>query len=60
MASRFTYLLLIAFVLLVLLPRPTAAFGAGNIASISKIEGQNFRHGVSTAHFIRLLFSLDA
>ncbi|KAK6363785.1 hypothetical protein TWF730_001198 [Orbilia blumenaviensis] len=24
---------------------PAAAFGAGNIASISKIEGKNFRHG---------------
>ncbi|KAJ6258995.1 LOW QUALITY PROTEIN: hypothetical protein Dda_5890 [Drechslerella dactyloides] len=24
---------------------PAAAFGAGNIASISKIEGRNFRHG---------------
>ena len=25
--------------------RPTHAFGAGNIASLSKIEGQNWRHG---------------
>ncbi|KAK6531501.1 hypothetical protein TWF281_008303 [Arthrobotrys megalospora] len=24
---------------------PVAAFGAGNIASISKVEGKNFRHG---------------
>ena len=24
---------------------PAAAFGAGNIASISKIEGHNWRHG---------------
>ncbi|KAK5174851.1 hypothetical protein LTR16_011471, partial [Cryomyces antarcticus] len=30
---------------LVLLPSPAAAFGAGNIASISKIEGHNWRHG---------------
>lgn len=31
--------------LLVLLPSFAHAFGAGNIASISKIEGQNWRHG---------------
>lgn len=30
---------------LLLLAHPTAAFGAGNIASIAKIEGQNWRHG---------------
>jgi hypothetical protein len=30
---------------LVLLARPAAAFGAGNIASISKVEGINWRHG---------------
>lgn len=30
---------------LVFLPHQAAAFGAGNIASISKIEGQNWRHG---------------
>ncbi|KAI1988179.1 hypothetical protein LOZ54_003342 [Ophidiomyces ophidiicola] len=28
-----------------LFANPTAAFGAGNIASLSKIEGQNWRHG---------------
>ncbi|KAF2089087.1 heterokaryon incompatibility Het-C, partial [Saccharata proteae CBS 121410] len=37
--------LLLALTLLVLLPSPAAAFGAGNIASISKIEGHNWRHG---------------
>ncbi|KAK2744020.1 hypothetical protein FQN57_004473 [Myotisia sp. PD_48] len=31
--------------LFLLYARPAAAFGAGNIASISRIEGQNFRHG---------------
>lgn len=31
--------------LLIFFVRPTAAFGAGNIASISKVEGQNWRHG---------------
>lgn len=32
-------------VLLVLWARPTAAFGAGNIASLSSVEGHNWRHG---------------
>ena len=31
--------------ILIFLPHQAAAFGAGNIASISKIEGQNWRHG---------------
>lgn len=35
----------LCLVLLLLLARPSAAFGAGNIASISKIEGHNWRHG---------------
>ena len=30
---------------LILLARPAAAFGAGNIASLSKVEGINWRHG---------------
>jgi len=38
------HLLLVAIAALVLLPG-AHAFGAGNIASISKIEGQNWRHG---------------
>ena len=38
------HLLLVAIAILVLLPT-AEAFGAGNIASISKIEGKNFRHG---------------
>jgi hypothetical protein len=39
------YLLLVAIALLVLLPGKADAFGAGNIASISKVEGKNWRHG---------------
>lgn len=35
----------IALISLVLLPAPAAAFGAGNIASIARIEGHNWRHG---------------
>lgn len=37
--------LLIACILLIVLPSPAAAFGAGNIPSIANIEGKNFRHG---------------
>ncbi|KAI4287758.1 MAG: hypothetical protein L6R35_002985 [Caloplaca aegaea] len=36
----------LAFAILLLIQAsPAAAFGAGNIASISKIEGRNWRHG---------------
>jgi hypothetical protein len=45
MSSQTKYILLVAIALLVLLPGKAAAFGAGNIASISKIEGHNWRHG---------------
>ncbi|UNI23375.1 hypothetical protein JDV02_009199 [Purpureocillium takamizusanense] len=37
--------LLLGLIILVALVTPAAAFGAGNIASISKVEGQNWRHG---------------
>ncbi|KAK9480236.1 heterokaryon incompatibility Het-C, partial [Lipomyces japonicus] len=37
--------LLIIAIAIVLLPSPAAAFGAGNIPSVSAIEGKNFRHG---------------
>jgi hypothetical protein len=40
--SRYILLLLLG---LLLLSTPAVAFGAGNIASISKIEGRNWRHG---------------
>ncbi|KAM0343170.1 hypothetical protein ACHAPU_008763 [Fusarium lateritium] len=37
--------LLVGLVILVALASPALAFGAGNIAAISKVEGQNWRHG---------------
>jgi hypothetical protein len=37
--------LLLGLVLLVLFVRPSQAFGAGNIAGASKVEGVNWRHG---------------
>ena len=45
MAISPKYFLLVAIVALVLLPGKANAFGAGNIASISKVEGKNWRHG---------------
>ncbi|PHH79311.1 hypothetical protein CDD82_2476 [Ophiocordyceps australis] len=36
---------LLGLMLLVLLASPAAAFGAGNVASTSKVAGQNWRHG---------------
>ncbi|KAF7546143.1 hypothetical protein G7046_g9393 [Stylonectria norvegica] len=37
--------LLVGLIILVGLASPAFAFGAGNIAAISKVEGQNWRHG---------------
>lgn len=37
--------LLCVLLVILLLASPTWAFGAGNIASIAKIEGHNWRHG---------------
>ncbi|KAG8415672.1 hypothetical protein J3458_009497 [Metarhizium acridum] len=37
--------LILGLIVLVALATPAAAFGAGNIASTSKVEGQNWRHG---------------
>ncbi|KAL2178775.1 heterokaryon incompatibility protein Het-C-domain-containing protein [Thermothelomyces heterothallicus CBS 202.75] len=45
MATFKPYPFLLGFVILFCFVRPTLAFGAGNIASISKVEGQNWRHG---------------
>jgi hypothetical protein len=43
--SKLTSSIMLICVLLIFLPTPASAFGAGNIASIAKIEGSNFRHG---------------
>lgn len=56
--ASYRMVLLVCLVALVLLPSPTAAFGAGNIASISRIEGHNWRHGdiedmLKTVAFLR-------
>ncbi|KAK4617981.1 hypothetical protein CLAFUW4_12517 [Fulvia fulva] len=43
--DRSTTFLLVCLAGIVLFASPAAAFGAGNIASISSIEGHNWRHG---------------
>ncbi|KAI9778394.1 MAG: hypothetical protein M1816_004116 [Peltula sp. TS41687] len=43
--GNITALCTVLFISFILLPSPATAFGAGNIASISKIEGHNWRHG---------------
>jgi hypothetical protein len=51
-------LLIPCVVLLVLCwATPTAAFGAGNIASLAKIEGQNWRHGDIEDTLLNLIMS---
>jgi hypothetical protein len=49
--------LLPCLLLLVLWARPTHAFGAGNIASAAKIEGQNWRHGDIEDTLLTILMS---
>lgn len=60
--ATYRSLLLICLLALVFLTSPVAAFGAGNIASISSIEGLNWRHGdiedmLKTVAFLRGMFS---
>ncbi|KAK6387586.1 hypothetical protein LTS17_000855 [Exophiala oligosperma] len=45
MALSSSHIILLCAIGFVLLARPAHAFGAGNIGSTSKIEGQNWRHG---------------
>ncbi|KAF2637347.1 Het-C-domain-containing protein [Massarina eburnea CBS 473.64] len=52
-----TNLWLPCLILLVFWARPTAAFGAGNIASTSKVEGQRWRHGDIEDTLLTLLIS---
>ncbi|KAL1303435.1 hypothetical protein AAFC00_006824 [Neodothiora populina] len=45
MANKMLLVVLCIAVALALFATPADAFGAGNIASISKVEGRNWRHG---------------
>ena len=49
MALKVTTYIPLLLVLLILYARPSHAFGAGNIASTSKIEGANWRKTLSTS-----------
>ena len=51
---------LFCFVSILLLVKPAAAFGAGNIASTSKVEGQNWRHGDIEDTLLTILLSRAA
>lgn len=42
---RWSSILLVLGIILVVMPSDVAAFGAGNIPSIAQVEGHNFRHG---------------
>lgn len=43
--ASYNFSFLLAIALLLTISTPVSAFGAGNIASLSKIEGHNWRHG---------------
>lgn len=53
-ATQFTLLCVTG---IILLARPAHAFGAGNIGSTSKIEGENWRHGDLEDTFLALVAS---
>ncbi|KAL2270036.1 hypothetical protein VTJ83DRAFT_2220 [Remersonia thermophila] len=57
MTSFKPYPFLLGFLLLFLFARPALAFGAGNIAGISKIEGQNWRHGDIEDALLRIVMA---
>ncbi|KAL8653006.1 MAG: hypothetical protein Q9226_004022 [Calogaya cf. arnoldii] len=54
-----TFVLSCALLVAILSP-PVTAFGAGNIASIAKIEGQNWRHGDIEDTLLNILMSRAA
>jgi len=54
---QFSDIWLPCLLLLVFWARPAHAFGAGNIASLSAIEGQNWRHGDIEDTLLTLLIS---
>lgn len=57
---RSDHLLIAGLIFLAFFARPSHAFGAGNIASASKVEGQNFRHGDIEDTLLTLLMSRAA
>ncbi|KAK3394335.1 heterokaryon incompatibility protein Het-C-domain-containing protein [Podospora didyma] len=57
MAGLTPYPFLLGFIVLFLFAKPTLAFGAGNIAGISKAEGQNWRHGDIEDALLKILMA---
>jgi len=55
MASLKPYPFILGFIVLFCFVQPTLAFGAGNIAGISKIEGQNCKRRVPCLFVVSLL-----
>ncbi|QSS56433.1 NIMA-interacting protein TinC [Histoplasma capsulatum var. duboisii H88] len=60
MAWSTTTTVALTCVLFLLFTRPVHAFGAGNIASVSKIEGQNWRHGDIEDAILTLMMARSA
>lgn len=60
MALSPSIIFIICLVLILFFVHPTHAFGAGNIGSTSKIEGQNWRHGDIEDTLLTLLLSRAA
>ncbi|TVY17085.1 hypothetical protein LARI1_G005664, partial [Lachnellula arida] len=60
MPSFSTSTAVLTLALLLLLARPANAFGAGNIASVAKIEGLNWRHGDIEDTLLTLVMSRAA
>ncbi|MCJ1425485.1 hypothetical protein MMC29_003384 [Sticta canariensis] len=58
--SPYFSLFLSAAIVLAFLSVPTLAFGAGNIASVASIEGQNWRHGDIEDTLLNILMSRAA
>lgn len=52
------YPALLALVVVLLYARPALAFGAGNIASMSKVEGQNCKNKLKSSQHYRPLQNL--
>ncbi|KAI0996844.1 hypothetical protein K3495_g11339 [Podosphaera aphanis] len=60
MSSTSASRILLSIAILYIFIRPTLAFGAGNIASVAKIEGSNWRHGDIEDTLLSLLMSKSA
>ena len=58
--SASSYAFLCPFLLLAVFLTPASAFGAGNIAAVSAIEGQNWRHGDIEDTLLNILLSRAA